>query len=181
MNLVAFLRKGGAHARSREPAHGSRFRALAPVEMRDGRLSFRLEPCDQLSTFMARMISHNRTDARSHSNFFSSALNELLEVSFRSGSPDGRIGCGVYRWGPTERVELRSRARPGRAFYREAVRRPADGDAHARYLDSISTDLAPSREAVLLDCRSIRCRRPARRKRSAIDHACRGICLLKEW
>lgn len=41
---------------------------------------------------------------------------------------------------------------PGqRQFYREAVSKTRDADAHARYLDSISTDLAPSREAVLLD------------------------------
>ena len=108
--------------------------------------------CDQLSSFMARMISHNRTDPVRHSNFFSSALNELLEVSFRGGSPDGRIGCVVYRQGPTERVKLTFPCPPGqRQFYREAVSKTRKGNAYARYLDAISTDLSPSREAVLLD------------------------------
>ncbi|WP_027997372.1 hypothetical protein [Sinorhizobium arboris] len=128
------------------------FEPLLQFEMEMGAFLSDWNHCDQLSTFMARMISHNRSDPVRHSNFFSSALNELLEVSFRGGSPDGRIGCAVYRWGPTERVEVTFPCPPGqRQFYREAVSKTRDGDAHARYLDSISTDLAPSREAVLLD------------------------------
>ncbi|WP_081160473.1 ubiquinone biosynthesis methyltransferase UbiE [Ensifer aridi] len=108
--------------------------------------------CDQLSTFMARMISHNRADPVRHSNFLSSALNELLEMSFRSGIPDGRLGCTVYRDGPTERVKL-SFPCPStqRQFYREAVSRTNNGSAYARYLDAIWTELAPSREVILLD------------------------------
>ncbi|MDX0602674.1 ubiquinone biosynthesis methyltransferase UbiE [Sinorhizobium medicae] len=128
------------------------YEPLLQFEMEMGAFLSDWNHCDQLSSFMARMISHNRTDPVRHSNFFSSALNELLEVSFRGGSPDGRIGCAVYRRGPTERVELTFPCPPGqRQFYGEAVAKTHDGDAHARYLDSIAADLAPSREAVLLD------------------------------
>ena len=41
--------------------------------------------CDYLSTYLARMISHNRSDSVLHSNLFSSALNELLDHGRRAG------------------------------------------------------------------------------------------------
>jgi len=108
--------------------------------------------CDHVSSYLARMISHNRTDPVRHSNFFSSALNELLEVSFRGGTTDGKIGLSIYRQGGTERVQLSFPCPPGQArFYREAVSKTRESDAQARYLDAISNDLAPSRESVLLD------------------------------
>ncbi|MBP1886679.1 ubiquinone biosynthesis methyltransferase UbiE [Sinorhizobium mexicanum] len=130
----------------------SAFEALLQFDMEMGAFLSDWHHCDQLASFMARMISHNRTDPVRHSNFFSSALNELLEMSFRGGSPDGRIGCAVYRRGPTERVKLTFPCPPGqRQFYREAVSKTRKGNAYARYLDAISTDLAPSRDAVLLD------------------------------
>ncbi|MCA1368610.1 ubiquinone biosynthesis methyltransferase UbiE [Bradyrhizobium sp. BRP14] len=128
------------------------FEPLLQFEMEMGTFLSDWHHCDQLSNFMARMISHNRTDPVRHSNFFSSALNELLEVSFRGGSPEGRIGCSVFRQGPKERVKLSFPCSPNqRRFFREAVARTYKGDAYARYLDAISTDLAPSREIILLD------------------------------
>lgn len=93
------------NAAQRQPAE-AKFEPLLQFEMEMGTFLSDWQHCDQLSTFMARMISHNRTDPLRHSNFFSSALNELLEVSFRGGTPEGRIGCAVYRHGPKERVKL---------------------------------------------------------------------------
>jgi hypothetical protein len=128
------------------------FEPLLQFEMEMGSFLSDWHHCDHLSTFMARMISHNRTDPVRHSNFFSSALNELLEVSFRGGSTDGRMGCAVYRQGPTERVRLTFPCPPGqRQFYQEAVSKTRKANAYARYLDAISTELAPSREVILLD------------------------------
>lgn len=130
----------------------TKFELLLQFEMEMGTFLSDWHHCDQLSTYMARMISHNRTDPLRHSNFFSSALNELLEVSFRGGSPEGRIGCAVYRQGPKERVKLSFPCPPGqRQFFREAVAKTHRNDAYARYLDALSTDLGPSREAILLD------------------------------
>ncbi|MBP1861746.1 ubiquinone biosynthesis methyltransferase UbiE [Rhizobium herbae] len=108
--------------------------------------------CDQLSTFIGRIVSHNRTDPVRHSNVFSSVLNELLEVSFRGGSPDGQIDCAVYRHGAVERVRLTFPCPPHqRQFVGEAVSKTRRADALARHLDSISTDLASNRDAVFLD------------------------------
>ncbi|ODR93260.1 ubiquinone biosynthesis methyltransferase UbiE [Sinorhizobium alkalisoli] len=128
------------------------FEPLIELEMEMGTFLSDWDHCDHLSSFMARMISHNRTDPVRHSNFFSSALNELLEVSFRGGSPEGRIGCTVYRQGPKERVKLTFPCPPSqRQFYREAVSKTRKQDAYDRYLDAISNDLSPSREVILLD------------------------------
>ncbi|MEK1930934.1 MAG: ubiquinone biosynthesis methyltransferase UbiE [Pararhizobium sp.] len=136
---------------AKEPAEAG-FEPLLQLEMEMETFLSDWRHCDQLSTFVARMISHNRTDPVRHSNFFSSALNELLELSFRGGSPEGQIGCVIYRQGPTERVRLSFPCPPGhRQFYREAVSKTHREDAYARYLDSISTDLAPSKDVVLLD------------------------------
>ncbi|OHV72816.1 ubiquinone biosynthesis methyltransferase UbiE [Ensifer sp. LCM 4579] len=128
------------------------FEPLIELEMEMGTFLSDWDHCDHLSSFMARMISHNRTDPVRHSNFFSSALNELLEVTFRGGLPEGRIGCTVYRQGPKERVKLTFPCPPSqRQFYREAVSKTREQDAYDRYLDAISNDLAPSREVILLD------------------------------
>jgi hypothetical protein len=128
------------------------FEPLLQFEMEMGTFLSDWHHCDQLSTFVARMVSHNRMDPIRHSNFLSSALNELLEISFRGGSPDGQIGCAVYRQGPMERVKLTFPCPPRqRQYFSEAVSKTRREDALARYLDSISTDLAPSRDTVLLD------------------------------
>lgn len=130
----------------------TKFEPLIELEMEMGTFLSDWLHCDHLSSFMGRMISHNRTDPIRHSNFFSSALNELLEVTFRGGTPEGRIGCTVYRQGPKERVKLTFPCPPSqRQFYREAVSKTRKQDAYDRYLDAISNDLAPSREVILLD------------------------------
>ncbi|WP_113567179.1 ubiquinone biosynthesis methyltransferase UbiE [Rhizobiales bacterium] len=128
------------------------FEPLLQFEMEMGTFLSEWQHCDHLSSYLARMISHNRTDPVRHSNFFSSALNELLEVSFRSGAASGHIGLAIYRHGPIERVQITFPCPSEQVpFYREAVSKVDRSDAHARYLDSISTDMAPSRESILLD------------------------------
>ncbi|MCF6098618.1 MULTISPECIES: ubiquinone biosynthesis methyltransferase UbiE [Mesorhizobium] len=108
--------------------------------------------CDQLSTYSARMISHNRPDSVRHSNLFSSALNELLEVAFRTRHYGGEIACRVSRRGETDRIELTFPCIPEeRQFFEEAVFQITGSEAMERYLNSVSGDLAPSREVVLLE------------------------------
>ncbi|MFB9950116.1 ubiquinone biosynthesis methyltransferase UbiE [Rhizobium puerariae] len=136
---------------SEEPVKAA-FEPLLQFEMDMRTFLSDWQHCDQLSTFVARMISHNRTDPIRHSNFFSFALNELLEVSFRGGAPEGRIYCTAYRLDSTERLKLSFTCLPGQEeFYREAVSKTHGEDAVARYLGAISTELAPDREVVLLD------------------------------
>lgn len=108
--------------------------------------------CDQISAYLARMISHNRSDSVRHSNLFSSVANELLEVAFRTHHPDGELACRVSRRGQMERIELTFPCTPEeRQFYREAVSQVTGSEARERYMSSVSGDLAPSREVVLLE------------------------------
>ena len=108
--------------------------------------------CHYVSSYMARMISQNRSDSVRHSNLFSSALNELLEVAFRTRHAGGELACRVSRHGATDRIELTFPCVPEeREFYEEAVSRVAGTDARERYLNSVSGDVAPSREVVLLE------------------------------
>jgi hypothetical protein len=108
--------------------------------------------CDQISTYLARMISHNRLDSVRHSNLFSMALNELLEVAFRTRHPSGQLACKVSRESDTDRVELTFPCTPEeRQFYEQAVLQIAGSDAGERYFNSVSGDIAPSREIVLLE------------------------------
>ncbi|TCR98692.1 MULTISPECIES: ubiquinone biosynthesis methyltransferase UbiE [unclassified Rhizobium] len=139
------------HAASNKSAEVA-FKPLLRFEMDMATFLSDWQHCDQLSTFMARMISHNRSDPIRHSNLFSFALNELLEVSFRGGSARGLIDCAVYRYDATERVRLSFTCPAGqREFYREAVSRSRQEDAIARYLSAISIDQTPNREVMLLD------------------------------
>jgi hypothetical protein len=108
--------------------------------------------CDYVSTYMARMIGQNRSDSVRHSNLFSSAFNELLEVAFRTRHTDGELACRVSRQGATDRIELTFPCVPEeRRFYEEAVAQVAGSEARERYLNSVSGDLAPTREILLLE------------------------------
>ncbi len=106
--------------------------------------------CDYLSTYMARMVSHNRSDSVLHSTLFSSALNELLELSFRMRRLSGPLVCRVSRRDTVERVELTFRcAHEDRQLCEEAVAHSKAKEAQDRYLNSLSEDLVPSSAMML--------------------------------
>jgi hypothetical protein len=62
--------------------------------------------CDRISSYVARMVSHNRADPLLYANLLSSALNELLEIAFAHHGPDGDISCRVSRSGASDIIEL---------------------------------------------------------------------------
>ena len=45
--------------------------------------------CDRISSYLARMVSHNRTDSLLYANLLSSALNELLFDQLIDGMHQG--------------------------------------------------------------------------------------------
>ncbi len=107
--------------------------------------------CDQLSNYVARMVSHDRRDPVRHSNLLSSALNELLEMSFRSEADDGEFVCSFYRRQQIERVELTFPCPPEqRQFYKKSLLRLKAGRALASYLNVITSDAASDAQAILL-------------------------------
>ena len=136
-------------------ATGTSFEAMIEVGMEIHTFLSNWQHCDCMSTYLARMISHNRSDSVRHSNLFSAAFNELLEIAFRTRLPGGELTCKVSRSGPVERIELIIPCTvEERHFYTEAVRRIERGEGvedGGRYLSSVSGDLSPSREVVLLE------------------------------
>ncbi|MEQ1953057.1 ubiquinone biosynthesis methyltransferase UbiE [Mesorhizobium sp. CN2-181] len=108
--------------------------------------------CDYIATYLARTISHNRPDSVLFSNLFSSALNELLELTFRTRHVGGALACKISRRGETDRVELTfACGEEERQFFEEAVSRIQQDDRPGRYLNSLSGDIAPSRDMMLLE------------------------------
>ncbi len=94
--------------------------------------------CDRISTYVARMVSHNRADSLLYSNLFSSALNELLETVFRSHSGEGSFVCAVRRCGEVDRIELCVPCGADQiGFYRDAMTIVKSADAADRYRQAL--------------------------------------------
>jgi len=62
--------------------------------------------CDRISSYVARMVSHDRADSLLYANLLSSALNELLETVFSNHGPQGEFSCRVRRSGTKDVIEL---------------------------------------------------------------------------
>jgi hypothetical protein len=62
--------------------------------------------CDRISSYVARMVSHNRADSLLYANLLSSALNELLETVFANHAPGGEFNCRVKRDGARDVIEV---------------------------------------------------------------------------
>jgi hypothetical protein len=135
---------------SRHVGDDTVFEAMVQIDMEIKTFLSAWMHCDYISTYLSRMISHNRSDSVRHSNLFSSAVNELLEVAFRTRHPSGELTCRVSRQGERDRIELTFPCtHEERQFYKEAVLQIDGPEVKERYLNSVSGDLAPSREIVL--------------------------------
>jgi len=82
------------------------FEALISIDMDIGAFVSDWAYCDRLSTYVARMVSHNRTDSLLYANLLSSVLNELMETVHRAHGPAGRFACTLLRNGRHDRIEL---------------------------------------------------------------------------
>lgn len=113
---------------------GRSFDSLLELDMDVGVFASDWSHCDRISSYIARIVSHNRRDSLLHSNLFSSALNELLETVFRAHAPSGRFACAVLRSGNVDRVTLRVPCnREDLSFYRDAVDEVCRADAAELY------------------------------------------------
>jgi hypothetical protein len=108
--------------------------------------------CDYIATYLARTISHNRPDSVLFANLFSSALNELLEIVFRTRNIGGTLACEISRRQDVDRVALTfTCTEDERRFFEQAILRAQDKDVEANYMASLSGDPGPSREMLLLE------------------------------
>jgi hypothetical protein len=131
---------------------GSDFRALLEIAIKADVFSSNWEHCDRIASYVARMVSHNRTDSLLYSNLFSSALNELLETAFRSHKGEGEIACKVLRAGPIDRVELTIPCdAETRSFYRDAIEVVQRPDAAESYMAALFADGPVDRRIGLLE------------------------------
>ncbi len=106
--------------------------------------------CGQCSNYIARMVSHDRRDPIRHANLLSSALNELLEMSFHSNEHHGEFVYRFYRYREMERIELTFPCSPQkRRFYHEIVQELKSEQALATYLDVIANNAAPADRVIL--------------------------------
>jgi hypothetical protein len=101
---------------------GRQFKSLIEVSLGIDQFSSSWKNWDRVSSYLARMVSHNRSDPLHFSNLFSSALNELLETAYRQNSGTGDFICRIFRDGVTDRIELTIPCEPAEiAFYRKSV------------------------------------------------------------
>ncbi|AYG61900.1 ubiquinone biosynthesis methyltransferase UbiE [Rhizobium jaguaris] len=138
MNIAAF---------PHDTSSTAKFQSLIEVDMEIDVFGSNWSHCDRLSSYVARMISHNRTDSLLYSNLFSSALNELLETIFRTHEGSGKFSCSVRRNGAVDRVELILPCSRGQAgFYRDTVELARGPDATEKYREMLfSSDVVDTR------------------------------------
>ncbi len=100
--------------------------------------------CDLISTYLARMVSHNRLDSLLFANLYSSALNELLEAVFRTHGGAGQLHCAVLRDGGRDRIELVFPAGDDICdAYKAAVGDASGERAEQLYLDALFSEQEP--------------------------------------
>ncbi|MFC6486432.1 ubiquinone biosynthesis methyltransferase UbiE [Nitratireductor sp. GCM10026969] len=116
------------------------FELLVKVSMDMEVFSSNWAYCDRLSSYIAKMISHNRTDSLLYSNLFSSALNELLETAHRAHGR-GEFVCSVSRRAEKDLIELKIPCdAAGSHFYREAMSRLSQPDVGEQYRAALFSD-----------------------------------------
>lgn len=94
--------------------------------------------CDRIATYIARVVSHDRSDSLLYSNLFSSALNELMETAFRANGRTGRLQCQVLRSGRRDRIELVIPCdAEARHFYESAMVRLHADDVPEQYMEAL--------------------------------------------
>jgi hypothetical protein len=128
------------------------FRIMVQIDMEMGAFNSNWTHCDYIATFLARTISHNRPDSVLFANLFSSALNELLEITFRSDHVGGTFVCKISRRGEIERVELTfTCSEDEQDFFKQAVARVHSSGAQTDYMSSLSDAPDLSRNMLLVE------------------------------
>lgn len=129
-----------------------KYEVLMRVDMDIGVFSSDWAYCDRLSSYVARMVSHNRMDSLLYSNLFSSAMNELLETVFRSHGAAGTFSCSVSRTANKDRIELTIPCGPEDSkFYRDAISRLERPDVDEQYRSALFAEGALDPDIGLLE------------------------------
>ncbi|PWK66448.1 ubiquinone biosynthesis methyltransferase UbiE [Aminobacter sp. AP02] len=133
------------------------FRMMVQIDMEMTTFNSNWTHCDYISTYLARTVSHNRPDSVLFANLLSSALNELLEITFRTRHSGGTFGCSVSRRNHVDRIELTfTCGEDERRSFEHAVTRiqagaVEAGAVEADYISSLSREVGPGRDMLLLE------------------------------
>ncbi|WP_342236945.1 hypothetical protein [Inquilinus sp. OTU3971] len=128
------------------------FEPLIEVAMTARAFSAYWAQCSYVATYAARAVSHNRTDSTLYSNLFSSAINELLELAYRSQHGEGVVACRVLRRGAVDRIEIEIPCAPAHGrFLLKAVEQLSGPGSEARYLNALTSDEGGCPEIGLLE------------------------------
>lgn len=123
-----------------EAASTRSFEPLIELAMTARAFSAYWSQCSYIATYVARAVSHNRTDSTLYSNLFSSAINELLELAYRSHHGEGPVACRVLRSGAVDRIEIHIPCAPSHSrFLLSAVEHLSGPGSEARYLDALTS------------------------------------------
>jgi len=124
-----------------EAASTQGFEPLIELAMTARALSAYWAQCSCIATYVARAVSHNRTDSTLYSNLFSSAINELLELAYRSHRGEGQVACRVLRKGAVDRIEVNIPCTPPHSrILLSAIEHLSGPGSEARYLDALTSD-----------------------------------------
>jgi hypothetical protein len=108
--------------------------------------------CDLVSSYVSRMVCHNRLDSMLFANLYSSALNELMETAFHRHGNDGKVVCRFKRRENSDRIEIDMPGSEDIArFYDDAVALTKRPDKDAIYLDRLFSAEDPDRSLGLLE------------------------------
>jgi hypothetical protein len=132
---------GDGMANGSEAASTQGFEPLIELAMTTRALSAYWAQCSYIATYVARAVSHNRTDSTLYSNLFSSAINELLELAYRNHRGEGLVACRVLRKGALDRIEISIPCAPPHSrILLDAVEHLSGPGSEARYLDALTSD-----------------------------------------
>jgi hypothetical protein len=135
-----------------DSAAGHDSRMMVQIDMDVATFNSDWMHCDYIATYLARTISHNRPDSVLFANLFSSALNELLEIVFRTRDIGGIFACKISRLHDIDRVALTFTCREEEVrFFEQAILRARGEDGEAFYMAALSGDPGPGREMLLLE------------------------------
>lgn len=122
----------------------SETKPLLEISMDIGAFASEWLHCDRLSTYVARMVSHNRADSLLYANLLNSAMNELLETVFAHHGPQGEFSCRVSRDGAKDVVELTLPCdAESNSFYTNAASRLTKGNVADAYHEALFSTGAP--------------------------------------
>ena len=97
--------------------------------------------CDYMSSYVARMVCHNRADPFMFSNLLSATLNELFETVYRTRKEAGQFRFQLLQKGSMDRITMLVPCTVDeQQFYIKTAKELCTADASEKYLDLLFSD-----------------------------------------